>query len=328
MLVEAALERGVAERDRGAEDPRLSPWRADHAGSRLRPSTTSTIVSTQRELERLIRVRREATGSKAALPLEEQLRGCAHVFVVSPAGHDTESDAFLWFEHHVSGRSAVASCQNHPWVGHGDLEHWIEILEAFEARGPRVVVPGHGPVGGLRPILAPLRRYRRSIRLAARPTGRAVWAFRLEVATRPTRAAQHTRKRARQWTSRLVSPASRPSPSSSTARRRSTSWRLWPPKQRATARSCSSSRRRSFPPTRRRSGRAPWPAGRCPGATRRSRCSHASRWRCPARPRRRIGETAKRHGVWIVTGVNEIDPARPRRSTTRCSTTPPTGRSR
>lgn len=72
-------------------------------------------------------------------------------------GGHTESDAFLWFEDTLFAGDLVV-VETHPWVGHGDVEHWLEILDAFEARRPRVIVPGHGPLGGVDDI-APLRRY-------------------------------------------------------------------------------------------------------------------------------------------------------------------------
>jgi glyoxylase-like metal-dependent hydrolase (beta-lactamase superfamily II) len=72
-------------------------------------------------------------------------------------GGHTESDAFLWFEDTVFTGDLVV-VESHPWVGDGDVEHWLEILDAFEARRPRVIVPGHGPIGSVEDI-PPLRRY-------------------------------------------------------------------------------------------------------------------------------------------------------------------------
>jgi len=72
-------------------------------------------------------------------------------------GGHTESDTFLWFEDTLFAGDLVV-VQTHPWVGHGDVEHWLEILDAFEARRPRVIVPGHGPLGTVDDI-PPLRDY-------------------------------------------------------------------------------------------------------------------------------------------------------------------------
>ena len=51
--------------------------------------------------------------------------------------------------------------------------------------------------------------------------------------------------------------------------------------------------------------------GRPRGRRRRSRCSRASRSRCRAPAADRLGEIARENGVWLVTGVTEIDPERP-----------------
>ena len=87
-----------------------------------------------------------------------ELEGAA---VETLGGGHTESDAFLWFEDTLFAGDLVV-VQNHPWVGHGDVEHWLEILDAFEARRPRLIVPGHGPVGSVEDI-PPLRRYLESL---------------------------------------------------------------------------------------------------------------------------------------------------------------------
>jgi cyclase len=90
-------------------------------------------------------------------------------------GGHTESDAFLWFEDTVFAGDLVV-VESHPWVGHGDVEHWLEILDAFEARRPRVIVPGHGPVGSVGDI-PPLRRYLEGL-LDGTATAVEGWNFR------------------------------------------------------------------------------------------------------------------------------------------------------
>ena len=132
---------------------------------------------------------RAADGLETTLPnelFEEQFL-IEGALVETLGGGHTESDAFLWFEDTLFAGDLVV-VQNHPWVGHGDLEHWIEILEAFEARGPRAIVPGHGPVGGAAD-LAPLRRY---LEGAARRLGRAG-----RRAGRSARATRTTSRRSR-----------------------------------------------------------------------------------------------------------------------------------
>jgi glyoxylase-like metal-dependent hydrolase (beta-lactamase superfamily II) len=72
-------------------------------------------------------------------------------------GGHTESDAFLTVGDVVFSADLVV-VRSHPWMGHGNPERWLEILDALEARAPRVIVPGHGPVGGVDDVGA-LRRY-------------------------------------------------------------------------------------------------------------------------------------------------------------------------
>ena len=48
-----------------------------------------------------------------------------------------------------------------------------------------------------------------------------------------------------------------------------------------------------------------------PRPSRHSRCLPASRSRYPAQRCERLGEIAREHGVWLVTGINEVDPERP-----------------
>ena len=107
------------------------------------------------------------------------------------------------------------------------------------------------------------------------------------------------------------SPASRPSRSSSTARRRSTSSRRSPPRRPG-----NGAQLLVFPETfvpaypssvwaqrARRLGRAGSEGG---VRAARAGVGGGSRPRPTGSARRR-----ERHGVWIVTGVNEIDPERP-----------------
>jgi cyclase len=42
----------------------------------------------------------------------------------------------------------VVQAQNHPAVRFGRPDGWDALLAPLEALGARVVVPGHGPVGG------------------------------------------------------------------------------------------------------------------------------------------------------------------------------------
>lgn len=171
MLVEAAVElREAAERIAPVAAVVCSHWHADHVGGNVVFADVD-IVATARTRELI-----EADGLDTLLPnelFEEQFIVDGTLVETLGGGH-TESDAFLWFEDTLFAGDLVV-VQNHPWVGHGDTEHWIEILEAFEARGPRVIVPGHGPVGRAADI-APLRKYLEALLDgSAEPVG--AWEF-------------------------------------------------------------------------------------------------------------------------------------------------------
>jgi glyoxylase-like metal-dependent hydrolase (beta-lactamase superfamily II) len=133
-----------------------SHWHAEHVNGN-RSFDDVPILATDRTRELM----EEHAGGQLApvFPtdvFDERVERAGAVVETLGGGH-TESDAFLWFEDTVfTGDLVVVG--RHPWVGHGDVEHWLEILDAFEARRPRVIVPGHGPVGSVEDI-PPLRRY-------------------------------------------------------------------------------------------------------------------------------------------------------------------------
>jgi cyclase len=133
-----------------------SHWHADHVNGN-RSFDDIAIVATERTRELM---EERATGAlDAVFPtdvFDERVEREGAVVETLGGGH-TESDAFLWFEDTVFTGDLVV-VEGHPWVGDGDVEHWIEILDAFEARRPRVIVPGHGPIGSVEDI-PPLRRY-------------------------------------------------------------------------------------------------------------------------------------------------------------------------
>jgi glyoxylase-like metal-dependent hydrolase (beta-lactamase superfamily II) len=133
-----------------------SHWHPDHVNGN-RAFADVAIVATERTRE-LIEER--APGEPDVVfptdVFEERLEREGALVETLGGGH-TESDAFLWFEDTVFTGDLVV-IESHPWVGDGDVEHWLEILDAFEARRPRVIVPGHGPIGSVEDI-PPLRRY-------------------------------------------------------------------------------------------------------------------------------------------------------------------------
>jgi len=133
-----------------------SHWHADHVNGN-RSFDDIAIVATERTRE--LMEDRAVGDFDVVFPtdvFEERVERDGAVVETLGGGH-TESDAFLWFEDTVFAGDLVV-VETHPWVGDGDVEHWLEILDAFEARRPRVIVPGHGQIGSVGDI-PPLRRY-------------------------------------------------------------------------------------------------------------------------------------------------------------------------
>lgn len=133
-----------------------SHWHADHVNGN-RSFDDLPIIATERTRE--LMEERAISDLDVVFPtdvFDERVEREGAVVETLGGGH-TESDAFLWFEDTVFAGDLVV-VETHPWVGDGDVEHWLEILEAFEARRPRVIVPGHGQIGSVGDI-PPLRRY-------------------------------------------------------------------------------------------------------------------------------------------------------------------------
>jgi glyoxylase-like metal-dependent hydrolase (beta-lactamase superfamily II) len=150
-----------------------SHWHVDHVNGNGSFDDVA-IVATDRTRE--LMEERTAAGPDAVFPtevFEERLEREGALVETLGGGH-TESDAFLWFEDTVFTGDLVV-IERHPWVGDGDVEHWLEILDAFEARRPRVIVPGHGPVGSVEDI-PPLRRYLEGL-LDGTATAVESWGF-------------------------------------------------------------------------------------------------------------------------------------------------------
>lgn len=62
-------------------------------------------------------------------------------------GH-TPSDLFLYLpEQRIIFSGDLLFIENHPWLGDGDPEKWAVYLDELAAIRPRIIVPGHGPVG-------------------------------------------------------------------------------------------------------------------------------------------------------------------------------------
>lgn len=85
------------------------------------------------------------------------------VELLTSGGGHTASDAFLYLPaEHLLFMGDLLFVRNHPWMGDGNPEEWIQILERIEQLSFTAAVPGHGPLGASED-LALLRRYITSI---------------------------------------------------------------------------------------------------------------------------------------------------------------------
>lgn len=66
--------------------------------------------------------------------------------VIVTSGHSDGDAAFFDRKHGVLIAGDLVFNGRTPTTPHADLRSWIQILAALEARSPRVVMPGHGPV--------------------------------------------------------------------------------------------------------------------------------------------------------------------------------------
>ena len=74
-------------------------------------------------------------------------------------GGHTDSDSFLYLpDARVAIMGDLLTIGNHPWLGDGDPDEWLIILERIAALDVAVAVPGHGPVGTVA-AFDPLREY-------------------------------------------------------------------------------------------------------------------------------------------------------------------------
>lgn len=77
------------------------------------------------------------------------------------SGH-TESDAFLVLsDRRVAAVGDLLCVEMHPWMGHGDPDRWIEILDELETLDVDPFVPGHGRVATVDDVRA-LREHLRA----------------------------------------------------------------------------------------------------------------------------------------------------------------------
>jgi cyclase len=68
--------------------------------------------------------------------------------LIAFAGGHTESDAVLFLpQEGIAFMSDLLFIGHHPYLGGGDPERLLHILEVVSEFAPKVLVPGHGPVG-------------------------------------------------------------------------------------------------------------------------------------------------------------------------------------
>jgi glyoxylase-like metal-dependent hydrolase (beta-lactamase superfamily II) len=68
--------------------------------------------------------------------------------LIAFAGGHCESDAVLFLpQEGIAFMSDLLFIDHHPWVGAGDPDRLLHILDQVSNLNPKLLVPGHGPVG-------------------------------------------------------------------------------------------------------------------------------------------------------------------------------------
>ena len=131
-----------------------SHWHADHVrGNGVFPD--AEIVATGRTKELM---EAQAAEHPPTVTFEDE-RDLGRARLLTYGGGHTESDAFLYLpEADVAFVADLVVIDTHPWVGHGDLRCWLDILSRLEELDLVTLVPGHGP-GGLGDDIALMRAY-------------------------------------------------------------------------------------------------------------------------------------------------------------------------
>jgi cyclase len=187
--------RAAAEKHAPARAVVLSHWHGDHvygAGA-----FDATVVATARTAELMRERTAQRLAEFKAAPLEDfadtpfaelartelptlELRHPDETFdsertfsgstrsaqAITYGGGHTLSDAFLWLEDEriVFAADLVVS-NGQPWVGDGEVDQWLVILERIAELKPETIVPGHGPVTGPEAIDV-MRRYLEALKKA------------------------------------------------------------------------------------------------------------------------------------------------------------------
>ena len=171
-----------------------SHWHGDHVrGNQV--FEEATIVSTRRtreliatrDAERLAGLRQELETTEDAPPeivaavaeIEPRLpdevfderRSFGRAELATYGGGHTESDAFLHLaDAGVLFAADLVLVRSHAWMGDGNPEAWLEIVDRLAELDFGVLVPGHGDVGG-RQDLDDFRGYLADVVAAAEEHG-------------------------------------------------------------------------------------------------------------------------------------------------------------
>ena len=131
-----------------------SHWHPDHVrGNRVFEG--AEIVATARTKALVEEQEAELTPTTTF----EGERDLGRARLLTYGGGHTESDAFLYLpDDGVAFVADLVVIDTHPWVGHGDVRRWLEILARLEELDLVALVPGHGPVG-LSDDIALMRAY-------------------------------------------------------------------------------------------------------------------------------------------------------------------------
>jgi cyclase len=135
-----------------------SHWHGDHVSGNRAFVPPATLIATSRTRQLMAA---DAADQQAALPQltfdsRLDLHGSRRTATLLTYGEGhSESDCFLWLpDAGVIFAGDLMVIGRHIWMGHGDPERWIGVLERMASLGVRAVVPGHGPVGSVEAIRA------------------------------------------------------------------------------------------------------------------------------------------------------------------------------
>jgi cyclase len=133
-----------------------SHWHGDHVSGNHVFAPSAAIISTSKTRQLMAK---DATDQQAALPQltfdsRLDLHGSQRTATLLTYGEGhSESDCFLWLpDAGVIFAGDLMVIGRHIWMGHGNSDRWIGVLDRMVSLGVRAVVPGHGPVGPVEAI--------------------------------------------------------------------------------------------------------------------------------------------------------------------------------